>query len=226
MVRQTEASAALHLYGDTLDPSYQDTDCDGIDDNRHRVLMDLSVRFAPLMVQNTSAIPMSFRRFVDRGASFPLFVDTWDVSTSAPELINADEIDWASLANNRPCRSGPAQSTSSSADCRLLALLEEFDPIAPGRAYQSGSTGAERTHFKVMFFDFPGDDEKSWRKEYEDQFSGRLSRDYSGFARIYSHPFLTAVRSSVTGAPVGYHFVLQYWFFYPFNDGGNNHEGD
>ena len=26
--------------------------------------------------------------------------------------------------------------------------------------------------------------------------------------------------------PPGYEFVIQYWFFYPFNDGGNNHEGD
>jgi len=25
---------------------------------------------------------------------------------------------------------------------------------------------------------------------------------------------------------LGYEFLLQFWFFYPYNDGGNDHEGD
>ena len=76
-----------------------------------------------------------------------------------------------------------------------------------------------------MFYDFPGDYEKSWREEYESQFSKRLPRAYQDFPKVYVHPFLAEVRSNITGH-LGYELVLQYWLFYPFNDGGNNHEGD
>ncbi|UCC47621.1 MAG: hypothetical protein JSV41_08980, partial [Gemmatimonadota bacterium] len=226
MVRQTKASAAFNLYGDMADPGYRDVaPADGIDDRGHQVLLDLSVRFAPYMVMNTTAIPMSWRRFMEQGAPFPLYVDTWDVSGAKPELIGTDEIDLASLLD-RPCDPLSAQPMGRVPDCRLLALLEEFDPLAPGPAYQRGATTAEHDGFKVMFFDFPGEDPKSWRAEYEDNFSGRLPRAYEDFAKVYSHPFVIEVRSDETGDVLGYEFVLQYWFFYPFNDGGNNHEGD
>ncbi|UCC83730.1 MAG: hypothetical protein JSW46_02005 [Gemmatimonadota bacterium] len=225
MVRQTRATEAFNLYGDTSDPSYRDVaPIDGIDDRRHEVLLDLSVRFAPYMVMNTTAIPMSWRRYMDQGSSFALFVDTWDVS-SKPELIGTGEIDLVSLLD-RPCDPSSAQPLGEVPDCRLLALLDEFEPLTPGAAHQRGAVAAELEEFKVMFFDFPGEDPKSWRAEYEDMLSGLQPRATEDFAEIHSHPFIVEVRSNETGELVGYEFVLQYWFFYPFNDGGNNHEGD
>ena len=87
MVRQTRASEAFDLYGDASDPRYRDvTRVDGIDDRRHQVLLDLSVRFAPYMVMNTTAVPMSWRRFVEEGSPFPLQVDSWDVSSRGMAL--------------------------------------------------------------------------------------------------------------------------------------------
>jgi len=38
--------------------------------------------------------------------------------------------------------------------------------------------------------------------------------------------FLFLLRTRPGSEIVGYEFVIQYWFFYPFNDGANNHEGD
>jgi hypothetical protein len=226
LVRQTEASAAFNLYGDQRDPRYRDVNrIDGIDDRRYSVLHDLSVRFAPYMVMNTTAIPMNWRLFMEQGTAFPLFVDTWDVSGPTAELVNSDEIDWVSLLDD-PCTDPRRQPLTGNPDCRLLALLDEFNPFEPGSAYRVGTTAAERSEFRVMFFDFPGDDEKSWREEYEDRFTGRLPRRYENFPMVYSHPFITELRSNDSGEVLGYEFVLQFWFFYPWNDGGNNHEGD
>jgi hypothetical protein len=42
---------------------------------------------------------------------------------------------------------------------------------------------------------------------------------------VFVHPFIAEARSEGAAAP-GFEFVLQYWFFYPINDGPNNHEGD
>ncbi|NNB99462.1 hypothetical protein HI113_36805 [Corallococcus exiguus] len=54
IVRQTEASVALSLYGDPNDPAYRDeAPRDGVDDTRHLVLQSLAIRFAPFMVKNT-----------------------------------------------------------------------------------------------------------------------------------------------------------------------------
>ena len=76
-----------------------------------------------------------------------------------------------------------------------------------------------------MFFDFPGHDESSWKAEYRDPISGNLPRSYSGAAKIYAHPLIVAVPGTGKESQT-YEFAIQYWFFYPFNDGGNNHEGD
>ncbi len=84
---------------------------------------------------------------------------------------------------------------------------------------------ARRDTFQVLFFDFPGTGPESWKREYEDRYSGRLPRRYQQFAKTYVHPFIRAIRGQA-GSAERYELVLQYWFFYPFNDGGNNHEGD
>jgi len=63
----------------------------------------------------------------------------------------------------------------------------------------------------VLFFDLPYDDVESWKRYWE-------SFQFQPF--IYAHPFIHSVSKD------RFDFVIQYWFFYPFNDGGNNHEGD
>lgn len=222
MVTQTRASAAFNLYGDVTDPSYRDSaPVDGIDDRRGQVLLDLSVRFAPYLVQNTTLVPMDFRRFMNRGQSFPLFVDTWEISGSTPQLIASDDIEWTSLATN-PCSPVQPRPLAGNADCRLVALLDAFDPLAPG---PTRSVKPDSTRFTVMFYDFPAEDPETWRREYVDQVSGHLPRAYADFAGINAHPFVVENRGN-DGGEIGYEFVIQYWFFYPFNDGGNNHEGD
>jgi len=219
IVRQTSGSVAMSLYGDPTSSGYTDSSpVDGIDDRRHAVLERLAVRFAPLLVLNTTAAPMSFQRFMEREAAFPLHLDTWDVAGDDPRLVRSEEIDWNELAD-APCPTpGPAVA-SASADCRLLSLVEQFDPYTPGPAYVRGAVDARRSEVSVMFFDFPGDDEETWRDEFVNPFTGRLSPEYSGFTKAYVHPFIET-------AGDGYEFALQYWLFYPYNDGGLNHEGD
>ena len=223
IVRQTKASVEVNLFGDTN----QDTDpVDGIDDHRHKVLLDLAVRFAPYLVLNSTLIPMDFRLFMEREDSFPLFVDSWDVSRYIPRRVRSEEIDWQSLSRSTS-EAGSQVPNAGTPDCRLLSLLKAFDPFVPGAAYRSGAAAPDGAEHQVMFFDFPGDGEKTWEQEYVDQESGALPQSYEGFAKVFVHPFVESmeVESSVTGHQ-GYEFVLQYWFFYPYNDGGNNHEGD
>ena len=225
IVHQTDASAEMDLFGDLDDQEYRDMDpVDGIDDHRHKVLLDLAVRFAPYLVLNSTMIPMDFRLFMEREEVFRLFIDKWNVSIDPPKLVGSEEIDWQTLS--RPTSEAGFRAVDVDiSDRRLLSLLETFDPFAPGAAYRSGAVAPEGAEHQVMFFDFPGASEETWKQEYVNQISETLPQSYEGFAKVFVHPFVESVRSSVTGHP-GYAFVLQYWFFYPYNDGGNNHEGD
>ena len=85
---QTEASAALNLFGDPAAPGYRDTaPVDGIDDRRGEILMDLAVRFAPYLVQNTTNVPLNFDVFIQNRDDFALTVDVWDTSGEEPEFV-------------------------------------------------------------------------------------------------------------------------------------------
>ena len=76
--------------------------------------------------------------------------------------------------------------------------------------YETGSTFLE-----AWYFDWIGDRASEWWKEY-----GRLRSgpDSARWARptVYAHPFVHSDGR----------VVIQYWFFYPFNDHIGNHEGD
>ena len=207
IIRQTKASVKMDLFGSPPGSEYLDMDLDGIDDCRHKVLLDLAVRFAPYLVLNSTLIPMDFRLFMEREEKFPLFVDTWNVSGNPFERVSCEKIDWHTLSRST-----------------LETLLETFDPFAPGAAYRSGAVAPEAAEFQVMYFDFPGDGEETWKQKFEDQRSKALPQEFEDFAKVFVHPFLESVESSVTQGR-GYAFVLQYWFFYPYNDGGNNHRG-
>ena len=226
IVRQTKANAELHLFGNAKDiENYQDTNpVDGIDDRRHEVLVELAVEFAPYLVLNSTMIPMDFRLFMAREEAFLLSVDRWDVSKYPPQLVGVETIDWH-LLPPPPSEAGSRASRANSEDRRLRSLLKEFDPFCPGEAYRSGAISPEGAEHQVMFFNFPGNSEETWKQEYENQISEALPRAYERFAKVFVHPFVKSVRANDTENRA-YEFVLQYWFFYPYNDGFNNHEGD
>lgn len=225
LVRQTAASQRLQLFGDVTGPSYRDADGDGIDDARHDVLRRLAVRFAPFLVMNTTAIPMNFRLFDEGSGGLPLYVDTWNTAVPGRARIAEEAIDWLRSASDPCTEQERAIGSSRKDDCRLLELLDEFDPERPASARRRvAAVDPNERIFRVLFVDLPGSDPKSWRREYEHVFSQRLPRRYEGFLKAYVHPFIKET-GLMNGEPA-YEFVLQYWFFYPWNDGGNNHEGD
>ena len=225
IVRQTEANAELHIFGNTKDPEYQDTGpMDGIDDRRHKVLLALAVEFAPYLVLNSTMIPMDFRLFMERDEAFLLSVDRWDVSKYPPKLVGVETIDWH-LLPPPTSEAGYRAARADREDRRLRFLLDEFDPFAPGEAYRSGAISPKGAEHQVMFFNFPGNSEKTWKQEYVNQVSEALPQAYESFAKVFVHPFVKLVRANNTETRA-YEFVLQYWFFYPYNDGFNNHEGD
>jgi hypothetical protein len=233
IVRQTDASAAFQLYGNPDAAGFLDEDPrDGVDDTRGRLFHQLGVRFAPYLVKNTTAAPMDFKKFMDQSSSFLLHVDRWNIGVRPPDLDGQETIDWANLLQ-APCeisgpgvQIGPPSRSSGNDDCRLVNLLQEFDPFNPtDPRFNDPSRATDFDPFTVMYFNFPGDSPESWKKEYEQIISGNLPRKYQDYTKIYVHPFLKAIRSNLEGVQ-GYEFVLQYWLFYPFNDGGNNHEGD
>lgn len=220
---QSPATAEFQLYGDTLAPGYSDTSPrNGIDDRRDAWLTLLAVRFAPWMVRNTIDFPMDWRRFVDDGPSFPLFVDVFQVAFEHPRLLRSETIDMRTVAANPcPVRDGMV-ANDTTPDCRLLNLLSRYGPDQrrPPRPVAPGEGEA-----KVLFFDFPGESPQTWNDEFEGPVKGTIARKYLGWAKTSVHPFIAPVPGRPDNDP-RYQLVLQYWFFYPYNDAGNIHEGD
>ena len=218
IIRQTPASDRLHLYGDLDDPDYIDiAPVDGIDDRRHRTLQDLAVRFAPFLVQNSEGMPMDHKQVW--GGAYPLYVDDWNTAM-ALDLIREETVNWMKGASD-PCTG----FNPTSDDCRLLELLRKYNPDDPLYAAEhTGAQDAPYNPFEVLWIDMPGTDPTSWKDYWRNGFSKRLRSDYRQMMQTYVHPFLEDVRGA--SGPEGVQLVLQYWFFYPYNDGGNNHEGD
>lgn len=227
LVRQVEANRTFAIYGDNSAPSYRDVEPrDGIDDKRGLLLRQLGKRFSPYLVLNTTEVPLDFKHFMDKQGAFKLHIDTWNLAESPKDIIQEETIDFNALLA-KPCNgdSGAAEYPLGD-DCRLRALLDEFHPDHPtAERFNKAAVDARRDDFKVVYWDFPGHDPKTWKEEYENQFSGELPLDYRGATKVYLHPFIEEVQSNNQGT-LGYEFVLQYWLFYPANDGANNHEGD
>ena len=209
IISQTEANIAFALYGDKNDPDYQDVNpVDGIDDQRFKVLKNLAIRFAPYLAQNTRHAPVDFKYFMKNIDPFPLYVDTWDISYEKPQLVESRSINFASD------------------DSQLLSLIKEFHPDHPTpNHFWSIKKNPSSEFFKVLYFDFPGHDEKSWGGNYERLISKIQNAFTPSFVKTFVHPFISDERARSLNTS-GYEFVIQYWFFYPHNDGGNNHEGD
>src|SRR6266550_4002019 len=223
-VQATVGNRQFHLFGDAAGAGYRDeAPRDGIDDARERWLHALAVRFAPWMVRNSVDFPMDFRRFVEGGDASTLFIDAFDLSQARPRLLGTETIDFDQLGS-AACRGTGAPGTlgDTTPDCRLLRLIDRFAP-EPSRAASPPRPDLD-LHY-VMYFDFPGQDPASWNREFEGSVRGSIARKYLGFAKSFVHPFVSEVRGAGFELP-RYELVLQYWFFYPYNDAGNVHEGD
>jgi len=235
LVRQTTASEALHLYGDREAPGYRDANpVDGIDDARGEILRALAVRFAPILIQNTSNIPTNFDVYIANRDEFPLFIDTWDVSGVEPRLTESRGVNFSALGAAECSSDDPGRAwedhphaTRDGAveDCKLVALLDENSPTsAREEPIESRFVRSRPEYFDVLFFDFPGDGPGTWEAAYEEEYEATPEKRRRVFPHAYVHPFLVAVHGD--GELLGYELVLQYWFFYPTNDSGMNHEGD
>lgn len=206
IVAQTQASVQLGLFGDPAAPAYRDVaPRDGIDDARAAWLGALARRFAPLMVRNTSLFPIDLRTFYEQD-SLLLHVDDWDITRHATARLTRGTIDLSRIGRE-PCVDGRGDSD----DCRLVALLGEVGPRATTTL---GPIAPERETLPLLYIDLPGSDEKSWKAAYANK-----RERFGPAARAFVHPFVAQTTD-------GYELVLQYWFFYPMNDGPNNHEGD
>jgi hypothetical protein len=228
LVQQTSASVAFALFGNAKAVDYVDVASkDGIDDRRAEWLKALAVRFAPYMVRNSVLFPMDWKRFIPLQASFPLFVDRWEVSRSPAELVHSDQVDFAALGTPCPNAQPDGRSLPLATnelwfnDCKLLGLLQAFDPARPGNAWsQRASVGPRDSTFDVIFFDFPGKSPEEWKRIYEAPYAKKINPTFASFSKVYVHPF-------IADAGAGrFELVLQYWFFYPTNDADNKHEGD
>jgi hypothetical protein len=203
LVSQTAASARLHLYGDAARAEYVDRNPrDGIDDARARTLHRIAVRFAPILRRNNFSRPRFFARVLDDRPV--LHLDTW----YRGRLVATDSIILSEAVTLDAQDGGPEEPYRS--DSLLLALLRLHDP----RRGQPRTVPAEGDSAVVAFFDFPGEDQRTWRAAY------RGAEDEG----LYAHFFVHEDRASA--ADRRYTLVVQYWLFYPFNDSGNNHEGD
>lgn len=193
IVAQNPGSVRVTLYGDTAAPDYRDASpADGIDDRRGERLRAIADRFLPLLRRTNFSIP---RRFDDVLPRLTLQVDRWVNG----RIATKDSIHLDRVASDEP------------ADQRLLDLLTTLGPrrLVPAMSHP-------RAHDEtVLFIDFPGEDEVTWRAAY----------DRPGVRpHTYVHIFVDEVGAADRAER--FHFVIQYWFFYPFNDATNNHEGD
>jgi hypothetical protein len=76
------------------------------------------------------------------------------------------------------------------------------------------------SEFDVLFFNFPGEGARSWSEAYEPEWQRTPEERRAGFVHAYVHPFIERLEND------GFELILQYWFFYPTNDSGMDHEGD
>jgi hypothetical protein len=211
-VQATAGNRTFHLFGDSAAPAYRDeAPRDGIDDAREQWLHALAVRFAPWMVRNSVDFPMDVRRFIEGGEASTLFIDAFDLSHAHPRLLGTETIDFAKLAGG-----------DTTPDRRLADLVGRFAPDPPPTPLPP-RPDLDLHH--VLYFDMPGDDPVSWNREFEGSVHGSIARKYIGFAKAFVHPFIAEIRGE-SFEPPRYELVFQYWFFYPYNDAGNRHEGD
>ena len=222
--RETAANQRFHLFGDPAAAGYRDSDLDGIDDRRADLLRSLAVRFAPLLVMNSTAGPLDVLRTTTEPDAFRINVDVWRNDRPGGRLMRSESMDAFDAAAD-PCTDADLRYGADKSDCRLRRLLGRYAIDTPTDAPERASARAPAaSRYEVLWTDYPGRSESDWSEIYVDRVSGKLPRRFHDLVRTYVHPFVR----EASGYPdrTTYEFVLQYWFFYPWNDGGNNHLGD
>jgi hypothetical protein len=173
--------------------------------------------------------------------------DIWDVSGASPKRVDSARVSLGVLplipcpmgrsdtvftpeAWKRLGRTGkrPTPIRSSKPDTlrRVYpapdndALIDLLDSMAPERSGSGPLRSGQRvSRTTVLYLDFPGNSSRSWSEIYRE-----LARDTLLALRTYVHPFIFEHASSRSRDR--FELIFQYWFFYPFNDGANDHEGD
>jgi hypothetical protein len=174
-----------------------DRNGDGIDDRRHENLLELASYFSPVVFKNSKWSPESIRIDIVNDV---LRVDTWNETQDPPDLINSTPIDF--------------QAYTDDDDARVRECIEKI--LTESLHFQS----PERAVSQHMYFNLAGNDEKTWHKEWDPLFTNDEWAEQS--RGIYVHPFIHQDPRHKDR----YEFILQYWFYYPYNDAANNHEGD
>jgi len=227
-----DASLELGLWGDASRPGYVDVDPrDGIDDRRNSVLSALAARFGPILVQNTGDFPMDFRVFMENRDTFPLFVDLWETFGEEPEHQGTQAVNFAALGRcdrdsvDRLLEANPLPSTDPALeDCKLLDLLDRYSPgSGRTRAVDDALVRSRQGTESVLFFNFPGTGADDWKGSYWPEMDRTPEARRASVPHAFVHPFVHEIEAEDGG---GYELVLQYWFFYPTNDSGMDHEGD
>jgi hypothetical protein len=198
ILSQTAASDALKIFGDATKASYVDADFNGIDDQRQVQLLRIADAFSPILRRNNFSFPRNFKSVL--GKEDVLWVETY--SAGKLQRSQTVKLGW----------SGDRGADAIASDTFMRNVLRDVDPTKPDLRYNIADDYSDR----VMFVDYPGFDPKSWRAAYSD-----AKQDE---ATIYSHFFIHEDTAAVGAAR--YYIVLQEWFFYPFDDAANNHEGD
>ena len=208
IVAQTDASRRLHLYGDRTSFTYTDRDpLDGIDDTRGRLLLSIAERFSPILRRNNFAVPRHFLDLIARPRR--LHIDIWEGGrrVASDSVLLEPQIPAVS-GDHEIARPPPIRPTD---DDKLRSLVEALHPARP-RTRVVPASGRTDT---ILFVDIPGDDERTWRQSFE---------GLAAPTHTFTHVFLEDAPTG-HGAP-RVHFEVQYWFYYPFNDSANDHEGD
>ncbi|NQS97695.1 MAG: hypothetical protein HQ591_04510 [candidate division Zixibacteria bacterium] len=212
IISQTDASKEFNLYGPIDSSDSLDINWDGMYDKKYRRLMDLSKQFSPDMVKNSILFPvdaieiLKILKTKKKGHNIYkyLYLDIWDIKMSSHDPIKD---------KNKIVNIGKLGSKGDNDnDRKLLKFLKMFDPYAKNTYINN----PECDTLGVLFFDFPGEDEKSWNDYYSKNIS--VLQEH---CKIYSHHFIEEIEEKEK-----YEYVIQYWFFYPFNDFANDHEGD
>ncbi|MGV3710384.1 MAG: hypothetical protein ACO1Q7_16240 [Gemmatimonas sp.] len=217
--------------------------------NYRQQIQKLASEFSPILHRTNFSVPRDWREALTvGGSSGSLTVDSWNSAAFEAERTSSVSIPFASLSPRPPATSDtspafrtrsldlcegartqtadssklatttspmPLAFADSSSDKRLSWLIK--DAICPTvREHRSPIEQPSR----VLYIDFPGIDPATWMSAYS-PLPRRTSKIY---AHVFVHENKNTSHPQVQNAV--YSLTIQYWFFYPFNDGGNNHEGD
>ena len=210
IVSQTSASARLHLFGDVRDSNFRDAaPIDGIDDRRAARLLYIAERFSPILRRNNFSVPRDLDGTM--GLVHTLSVDSW----RRGRLVQSESIALGHSTEGATLAGEPRDAVDAAVRQRDLERLRQ---LVRERTAPRSAVPAEGETEVVLFFDQPGTDLASWRRTFS-------RRDPTRDTKVFAHPFIHEMEETAD-AKARYLVVMQYWFFYPFNDAVNTHEGD